>query len=52
MKGQTTTIHAARWFMILTAIALSPVYVAWVFGGWLLDKRDRRRATRLTHCFP
>ncbi len=36
-------ITVARWLMILTAIALSPVYAAWVFGGWLCDQRDRRR---------
>jgi hypothetical protein len=36
-------ITVARLLMILAAIVLSPIYAAWVFGGWLCDRGERRR---------
>ncbi len=38
-------VTVARWLMILAAIVLSPVYAAWVFGGWICDQQKRRRRT-------
>ncbi len=44
-------IRLATWILTGIAFLLSPIYAVWVFGGWLCDRRERRRATPLTHCF-
>jgi len=36
-------VTVVRWLMILTAIVVSPLYGAWVAGGWVMDRRDHRR---------
>jgi len=36
-------VTLVRRLMILTAIVVSPLYGLWVAGGWLMDKRERRR---------
>jgi len=36
-------VTVATWFMIVTAILLSPLYGLWIAGGAICDARERKR---------
>jgi len=36
-------VDLVRRLMILTAFALLPLYGLWVAGGWVMDRRERKR---------
>jgi len=36
-------INLVRWFMILAAIVLAPLWALWVGCGWVADQLERKR---------
>lgn len=40
-------VTLVRSALIVGAIALSPIYLAWIFGGWIADRAGQRRSLKL-----
>ena len=40
-------ITVVRFIMIVIVYLLLPIYLLWIFGGWLADRCDQRRHRRI-----
>jgi hypothetical protein len=47
MIYQSRLINLAAFILICLAVLAAPIYAGWVLGGWIADRRDKRRGLML-----